>query len=68
MKPNPTAEAAFETVVETHLLCHGYKALSRNGFDRALALFSQEALAFILGTQAKALAKLEQLLGKITCE
>lgn len=64
----PTSEAAFETVIEAHLLGNGYKALSREGFDRELALFPKEVLAFIQETQAKAWEKLEQLHGKKTGE
>jgi hypothetical protein len=31
MKPMPTSEAAFETVIKAHLLGSGYKALSGEG-------------------------------------
>lgn len=57
MKPKPTSEAAFETVIEAHLLKNGYQALSGEGFDRELALFPKEVLAFIQETQPKAWEK-----------
>jgi hypothetical protein len=31
------SEAAFETVIEQHLLAHGYVAVPRDGFDRERA-------------------------------
>lgn len=68
MKPKPTSESAFETVIESHLLGNGYQALSGEGFDRELALFPKEVLAFIQETQPKAWEKLEQLHGKKTGE
>lgn len=50
----PTSEAAFENVIEAHLLGNGYQALRGEGFDRELALFPKEVLAFIQETQPKA--------------
>jgi type I restriction enzyme, R subunit len=34
-----TNEAAFETVIETHLLANGYMTVNRDGFDRERAIF-----------------------------
>jgi ABC-type nitrate/sulfonate/bicarbonate transport system substrate-binding protein len=47
-----TNEAAFETVIEAHLLANGYVAVDRNGFDRERAIFSETVLAFMRATQA----------------
>jgi type I restriction enzyme, R subunit len=33
------SEAAFETVIETHLLANAYAAVDRNGFDRQRTIF-----------------------------
>jgi type I restriction enzyme R subunit len=48
-----TNEAAFETVIETHLLANGYVTVKRDGFDRERAIFSETVLAFIRATQPK---------------
>ncbi|MBM4456435.1 MAG: type I restriction endonuclease subunit R [Chloroflexi bacterium] len=63
-----TSEAAFETVIETHLLAHGYAAVDRAGFDRGRAIFPQTVLDFIRATQPKEWAKLEALHGDNTGE
>lgn len=34
-----THEAAFESVIEAHLLKNGYVSVSRDGFDRERAIF-----------------------------
>ena len=34
-----TSEAAFETVIEAHLLAKGYVPVPRDGFDRERAIF-----------------------------
>ena len=47
------SEAAFETVIEQHLLAHGYVAISRDGFDRERAIFPSVVLDFIKDTQLK---------------
>ena len=60
---NPTSEAAFETVIETHLLAHGYTSVPAAGFDRERALFPAAVLDFIRSTQPKEWSKLEGLLG-----
>lgn len=62
------SEAAFETVIEHHLLGHGYVAVSRDGFNRARAIFPAVVLDFIRDTQPKEWAKLEALHGPNTGE
>jgi hypothetical protein len=47
------SEAAFETVIEAHLLSNGYVTMSQDGFDRKQAIFSETVLAFIRTTQPK---------------
>jgi type I restriction enzyme, R subunit len=59
-------EAAFETVIEAHLLDHGYSALSREGYDRDRAIFPETVLGFIRETQPKEWARLESLHGDKT--
>jgi len=61
-------EAAFETVIETYLLAHGYTAVDRGGFDRERAIFPETVLAFIRETQPREWAKLEALHGDRTGE
>ncbi len=61
-------EAAFEAVIEHHLLRHGYVAVSRDGFDRERALFPAVVLEFIQDIQPKEWAKLEALRGPKTGE
>jgi type I restriction enzyme R subunit len=46
-------EAAFETVIEAHLLTNGYVTVNRDGFDRERAIFPETVLTFIRATQAK---------------
>ncbi len=41
---NPTAEAAFESVIEAHLLENGYVVVPNDSFDRDRAIFPQAAL------------------------
>lgn len=48
-----THEAAFETVIETHLLSSDYVAVNPTGFDRERAIFSQTASALIGEMQLK---------------
>ncbi len=38
---NRHTEAAFETVIEAHLLAHGYTPVDRAGFDRKRAVFPE---------------------------
>lgn len=65
---NPIKEAAFESVIEAHLLTNGYAAIDRNDFDRERAIFPTTVLAFIRETQPKEWAKLETLHGARTGE
>jgi type I restriction enzyme R subunit len=62
------SEFAFETVIETQMLGHGYVPVDRNGFDCDHAIFPQEVLTFIRSTQPKEWAKLEGLHGDKTGE
>ena len=62
------SEAAFETVIEGHLLGNGYLPFAREGFDRERAIFPETVLAFIRETQPKEWAKLEALHGDKTGE
>ena len=63
-----TTEAAFESVIEAHLMAHGYVAIGREGFDQERAVFPETALAFIRGTQPEEWARLEALHGDKTGE
>ena len=60
------SEAAFETAIEAHLLENGYVLISREGFDRDLAIFPETVLAFIRATQPTEWSKLEALHGDKT--
>jgi type I restriction enzyme R subunit len=62
------AEAAFETVIEAHLIARGYDLVKGEGFDRERAIFPEEALGFIRETQPAEWAKLEALHGAKTGE
>jgi hypothetical protein len=66
--PSRHSEAAFETVIEQHLLGRGYVAVPRDGFDRERAIFPSVVLEFIKDTQPKEWAKLEALHGPKTGE
>ena len=48
-----TTEAAFETVIEAHLLENGYVPVAGEGFDCERAVFPETVLAFIRETQPK---------------
>jgi len=61
-------EAAFEIVIEAHLLSHAYVPVPREDFDRERAIFPETILAFIRDTQPKQWARLESLLGDATGE
>ena len=63
-----TGETAFEAVIEVHLLDNGYVRVAAEGFDRDRAIFPEQALAFIRGTQPNEWAKLERLHGDRTGE
>ena len=62
------SEAAFEAVIEAHLLQNGYIPIARDGFDRDRAIFPATVLAFIRETQPVEWAKLEALHGHQTGE
>ncbi len=62
------SEAAFETVIEAHLLQNGYCSIAGDGFDRDRAIFPDTVLAFIRETQPVEWAKLEALHGIQTGE
>ena len=62
------SEAAFETIIETHLLQNGYVSVAGAGFDRERAIFPETVLAFIRATQPKQWTKLEALHGEKTGE
>src|SRR5947199_4503114 len=68
MIANRYSEAAFETVIETHLLAHGYISVDPAGFDPERAIFPETVLAFIRETQPGEWAKLEALHGDRTGE
>jgi type I restriction enzyme R subunit len=55
------SEAAFETVIEHHLLGHGYVAVSRDGYDRERAIFKSAVLDFIKDTQPAEWKRLDAL-------
>ena len=59
----PSSEAAFETVIEAHLLANGYVRVPGEGFDRERAIFPDVVLDFIRETQPKEWARLEALHG-----
>lgn len=67
MNPGVT-ETAFESVIEAHLLAHGYLGLAPGGFDRERAIFPETVLDFIQETQPKEWARLETLHGARTGE
>ena len=62
------SEAAFEAVIEAHLLSHGYVPVSRECFDRERAIFPETVLAFVQETQPKEWSKLEVLHAERTDE
>jgi type I restriction enzyme R subunit len=62
------SEAAFETVIEHHLLGHGYVAVSRDGYDRERAIFKSAVLDFIKVTQPAEWKRLDALLKPNTDE
>jgi type I restriction enzyme, R subunit len=66
MSNHRTNEAAFEAVIETHLLANGYRTISGKGYDTGRAIFPETALAFIQQTQPAEWAKLQALHGEHT--
>ena len=63
-----TTEAAFEAVIEEHLLRNGYVPIAGAGFDRERAIFPDTFLAFIRETQPQEWSRLEALHGDRTGE
>ena len=63
---NRGSEAAFETVIESHLLLNGYVSVPSNGFDRDRAIFPETVLGFIRETQCREWSRLEALHGADT--
>ena len=59
------SEAAFEDVIEEHLLQHGYHTVTAL-FDKARAIFPDEIIAFIQETQPDEWSKLEAMHGDKT--
>lgn len=59
-------EASFESVIETHLLAHGYESVAKTSYDLDRALFPDIVLAFIRATQTKEWVRLEALHGAET--
>jgi type I restriction enzyme, R subunit len=51
------SECAFETVIEAHLLHHGYDRVLADAFDRERAIFPKTVLAFIRATQRTCVAR-----------
>ena len=68
MSDSRHSEAAFESVIEAHLLQNGYIPIAREDFDRDRAIFPATVLAFIRETQPVEWAKLEALHGDQTGE
>ena len=64
----PTREAAFESVIEAHLLEHGYLPVVPGGFNTQRAIFPDHVLGFIRETQPQEWARLEALHGGGTGE
>jgi hypothetical protein len=56
-------EAAFEGVIEAHLLANGYTAVPSREYDPARAIFPAFVLGFIRESQTKVWARLESLHG-----
>ena len=68
MSKSRHSEAAFEKVIEAHLLANGYVSIDCDGFDRERAIFPDIVLGFIRETQKKEWDKLEALHGDKTGE
>lgn len=56
-------EAAFESVIESHLLANGYTAVHPREYDASRVIFSRQVLDFIRETQPREWARLEALHG-----
>lgn len=68
MNPKPTAEAAFECVIDAHLLGSGHSQIVADGLDRQQSVFPDVMLDFIRTTQPNEWAKLEAQHGDKTGE
>jgi type I restriction enzyme, R subunit len=66
MKVVPHTEAAFEDVIEAHLLANGYTSLANKLFDTEKAIFPNIAIRFIQQTQPKEWERLQKLHGDST--
>ncbi|QDS99313.1 type I restriction endonuclease subunit R [Adhaeretor mobilis] len=66
MSNTATKEAAFETVIDTHLVDHGYVSVPSPAFDCELAIFPEVVLGFIRETQPKEWSRLHKLHGERT--
>ncbi|MEM6867020.1 MAG: DEAD/DEAH box helicase family protein [Cyanobacteria bacterium P01_C01_bin.121] len=66
MTTAPHTEAAFETVIEAHLLAHGYSRVKNKLFDFETAIFPDLAIRFIQQTQPQEWERLEKLHGDNT--
>jgi len=62
------SEAAFETVIEEHLVANGYVHVAPAAYDKVRAIFPEEVLGFIRQTQPKEWARLEAIHGDNTGE
>jgi type I restriction enzyme R subunit len=65
---NRTNEAAFETVIENHLLANSYVSIGGAAFDRDRAIFPDVVLEFIRQTQPVEWSRLQALHGNKTGE
>jgi type I restriction enzyme R subunit len=59
-------EAAFESIIEAHLLTDGYTAIAPSAYDFERTIFPEIALTFIRTSQPKEWARLEALHGTNT--
>ena len=67
-KPPVHSEAAFEIVIESHLLANGFIKVLRDDFDLDRAIFPTVVLEFVRETQPNEWKKLETLHGERTGE
>ncbi len=61
-------ESAFESVIENHVLQHGYSKVFSTDYNKQFAFFPTAVLTFIKVTQPKEWQKLETMLGSNTEE
>ena len=60
------SEAAFETVIEQYMLDKGYRAVSKESYNKEKAFYPAITIGFIKDTQPKEWARLEAFLGDQT--